>query len=257
MNLRIPVALTGLLLLIGCDRIDAILHPYDETAATHVIPPPPDLKGPIIAYPDGETGISLQSRPGNCAKGAVCLVLKRGKWQPLPADAATSVSLLNVESATGSRYQDDLWRPIGTSGRHVLVNAKAGENNVTDGLFDGPRIGLRDGAHTTYVTVYAVENQRLVTPNVAVIARGDKVWLLQTRPNGAANIVDLFAVAQKPLIVCMPGLILDTAGRWAGPPEQALSPDIFVSRAIDRSANAARRDSLLKICHPPTPAAKP
>lgn len=280
MNRKVLIALTAPLLLAACDRIDALLHPYDEAAPTHVIPAPPDPKGPVVAYPDGDTGISLQSRPGDCAKTA-CLVLKRGKWLPLPADATTSVSLLNVESATGSHYQDDLWRPVGTSGRHVLVNDRAGENNVAAGLFDGPRIGLKDGRHTTYVTVYAVEDTpapacasgdtdgaaicpqplpgglSLMAPSMTVIARGDKVWLLQTRPNDAANMIDLFAVSAGPQIICMPGLILDTAGRWAGPPEQALSPDIFVSRTIDRNANAARRDALLRICHPPAPPKPP
>lgn len=273
MNRKVLIALASLFSLAGCDRIDAMLHPYDEAAPTHVVPAPPNPRGPVVAYPEGEAGISLQSRPGDCTKMA-CLELKRGKWLPLPAEAAKSVSLLNVEGATGNRYQDDLWRPVGASGRQVLVNSLAGENNVAAGLFDGPRIGLRDGTHTTYVTVYAVETGPtpscrhddtgpgsacadalpgglyLMKPNMSVIARGDKLWLLQARPNGAANIIDLFAIAQKPLIVCMPGVILDTAGRWAGPPEQALSPDIFVSRAIDRQVNAAYRDRLLSICHP-------
>ena len=253
--------LAALLVLTGCDRIDALVHPYDETAPTHVIPAPPNAKGPVMPYPGAGDTVSLQSRPGDCSKVA-CFELVRGKWLPLPAADATSVSLLNVDGATGSDYQEYLWRSIGTGGRQVLVNTAAGDSNLADGLFDGPRIGLRDGAHTTYVTVYAVEKSPgagdpiISPPRLSLVARSDTLWLLQTRPDGAGNIVDLFAVSAGAQIICMPGLILDTAGRWAGPPERALSPDLFISRVIDRQANRARRDALLTICNPPAPKAR-
>ena len=250
---RAPLLFAALLALTGCDRIDALLHPYDELAPTRVIPPPPDVKGPIMAYSGPGDTVSLQSRPGDCAKVA-CFALVRGTWQPLPAADATTVSLLNVDGATGSTYQADLWRPLGAGARHVLVNTAAGDSNLAEGLFDGPRIGLRDGTHTTYVTVYAVEKSLISPPKIAILAQGDKVWLVQTRPSGAANLVDMFAVSAGAQIICMPGLILDTAGQWAGPAERALSPDLFVSRRIDRQANPARRAALLKICNPAPPA---
>ena len=250
MNLPRPPAFFVLLFaltccaLTSCDNIDALLHPYDETAPTRVLPAPVTAGGEIALYPGINGDIAIQSRPGDCAT-SLCSVLVRGRWRPLAAPDAHGVSLLSASEAIGGSYHEDLWQPLTASDRFILVNSTAGAANLKAGLFDGLRIGVRDKIHATYVTAYAIDGGA-----TSVIVNADKAWLLHNRPDHSADLVDLFAVAQKPLVICMPGLILDTAGRWAGPPEKALSPDIFVSRNIDKTANPARRQALSRICHP-------
>jgi hypothetical protein len=180
---------------------------------------------------------------------------------------------------TGSAYSPDLWRPVGTSGRHVLVSP-AGFDGVQRGLFDGLRIGVQDTRFATYFTAYSVEtaaalkahglctrdmavdsgdpvkagcaqkvgNDRYILPvNGEVVLVADKAWLLQRRPDRSANLVDLFALPRGP-VACLPGLIIDTGGKWMGAPDAALSPDLFVSRARPSPEYEAHKAQLLKAC---------
>ena len=252
----LPFALAALTLLLGgCDRIDAWRHPYDETAPVHSVPPAPDAKAGLSLYPSPQGGVSLQSRPGNCDK-VVCYILVKGRWKPLSPTDYRGLGLLSVDSTTGGAYREDLWRPVGRSGNGVLVNSEVAANNVARGIYDGPRIGLRRGSPlhytTTYATAFAFETKdgklRLTPQAVSIYIAADKVWLLHVRADGSANLVDLLAAGERtdPLY-CLPGLFLDTRPIWAGPVEKALSPDIFVSRAID-PAQAASEKQMVDTC---------
>jgi hypothetical protein len=54
-------------------------------------------------------------------------------------------------------------------------------------------------------------------------------------------------VARPGPIHCLPGLVLDTS-QWAGPVEKALSPNLFVSRAIDTGTDTSRRQAIVAAC---------
>lgn len=246
------------LVLGGCD----MLAPKANDAALQPIPSP--AAGTAQLYAAGET-VSLQVRSGDCTK-TECLAFRNGKWQPMPKVAARTLPLLAVSEATGSDYSESLWRSV-TPGRAILLNASAAHQTMAAGHLDGLRTGLKDGARRTYLTAYALEDAtpavgegyplgdgRVVVPVTAeVIVHGGKAWLLHQRPDRSANLVDLFAVAARPgPIHCLPGLALDTTA-WAGPVEQALSPNLFVSRAIDTTKDASRRQAVIAAC-PPKPA---
>jgi len=247
------------LVLGGCD----MLTPQPKDAALQPIAPPP--AGTAQLYADGET-VNPQVRPGDCAR-AECLTFRDGKWRPMPKVAVRTLPLLAVSEATGSDYNEGLWRSV-APGRAILLNASAAGQTMAAGHLDGLRIGLKDGARRIYVTVYAIEDAksdaageghplgdgRLVLPvNAEVFVHGGKAWLLHQRPDRSANLVDLFAIAARPdPIQCLPGLALDTTA-WAGPVQQALSPNLFASRAIDTTKDASRRQAVIAAC-PPKPA---
>ncbi len=262
-------------LLTSCALLAACSHPAPVDSSLTALPAPPS--GPAQLYLDTTGALSAQSRTGDCVKTA-CYVFKGDRWQPLEAAQAHTTALLTIDEATGSHYSEGLWRQV-ASGRAILINASAGDANISAGQFDGLRIGLRDGTHITYVTAYPIENGStlqsvgrclsgvgcakalgsglyLSAVDASVVAASGSAWLLQRRPDRSANLVDLYAILAKPdKILCLPGLALDTAGAWAGPAETALSPDLFVSRKIDpASADAERRSVLDKCLHAAKPA---
>jgi hypothetical protein len=180
----------------------------------------------------------------------------------MPKASSRTLPLLTVSDATGSDYSEDLWRSV-APGRSVLLNASAAGQTMAAGHLDGLRIGLMDGARRTYVTAYAIEDAKAIaagaghslgdgrvftTINATVVVHGGKAWLLHQRQDRSANLVDLFAILSRPgAIQCLPGLAIDTSP-WAGPVEQALSPNLFVSRAIDTGKDAARRQAVVAAC---------
>ncbi len=254
------LALLAAMALTGCDLFQA----KPENAAVTVVPAPPG-NGPINAYADPDTrGISLQSRPGDCATTA-CFQFVRGRWRPMAKAQVATLSLLAVADATGSAYSNTLWHLIGTSGNAVLVNRQAGIFNTATGHFDGLRIGLQRDVGLTYSVAYSVEtgdflkahgrcierdatsaqakdcarkvgeNLYIVMPDAEVVTAGGKAWLLHRRLDGTANLIDLFAASvQTNPELCAPGLRLDSAP--AGDYKAALSPNMFISRAVDPSA---------------------
>ena len=234
----------------GCD----LLTPKPEDAALQPVPAPP--AGVPQLYANGET-VSLQVRPGDCAK-TDCLAFQDGKWRPMAKTSLRTLPLLAVGEATGSEYSDSLWRSA-APGRAVLINASAAHQTMAAGHLDGLRIGLSDGTRRTYLTAYAIENSgddgrplgdgRVFMPVKAeVILHGGRAWLLHQRADRSANLIDLFAILARPgTMHCLPGLALDTSA-WAGPVETALSPNLFVSRAIDTSKDASRRQAVVAAC---------
>ena len=275
MKLWIGATIGALAFLGGCDLLTK-----PEKGPSYVIPTP-STKGEIQLFPatDAKAQMpSVQVRPGDCDKEA-CEILVKKRWHPLLKADATGIAYLSVMMPTGSTYSPDLWRPVGTSGRHVLVSP-AGFDGVQRGLFDGLRIGVQDATFATYFTAYSVENavtlqarglctrdmsvdsgnplkagcaqkvgnDRYVLPvNGEVIIAGDKAWLLQRRPDRSANLVDLFALPRGPA-ACLPGLIIDTEGKWMGAPDIALSPNLFVSRSRPSPEYEAHKAKLLKAC---------
>lgn len=270
------VALIG---LNGCDRIgDLLVKP--EKGPAYVVPAPPG-KGEVQLYPASDPKAvrpSIQVRPGDCSQKP-CEILIKKRWHPLPEKDAASMAYLSVMMPAGSIYSPDLWRPVGASGRYVLVSP-AGFDGVQRGLFDGLRIGVQDATFATYFTAYSVENSaalrarglctrdmavdsgdplkagcaqkvgndRYVLPlNGEVVIAGGKAWLLHRRPDRSANLVDLFALPRG-APVCLPGLIIDTEGQWMGTPDKALSPDLFVSRSRPSPEYEAHKEKLLKAC---------
>ena len=246
--------------LTGCD----LFEPKPENEAVTTVPAPPG-NGPINAYAD-DAGVSLQSRPGDCARAA-CFQFARGKWRPMPRVSVATLPLLAVAAATGSSYSDALWHRIGPSGPAVLINRQAGAYNIAAGRFDGLRIGLRQDTGIRYAVAYSVEtgdfltahgrcaasqpasgmraadcakkvaeNLYIAMPDAEVVTSGNKAWLLHRRADGSANLVDLFAAsAQTDPELCVPGRHLDSAP--AGDYKAALSPDMFVSRVVDPSSS--------------------
>lgn len=275
MRLWMAAAVFPLMLLGGCDLLTK-----PEAGPTYAIPAPA-AKGEVQLYPATDpkaTRPSVQVRAGDCGK-ETCEVLKRKKWQPLIKAEVAALPYLSVMMPTGSVYSPDLWRPVGASGRYVLVSP-AGFDGIQRGLFDGLRIGVQDATFATYFTAYSIENaatlkalglctrdmavdsgdplkancaqkvgnDRYVLPvNGEVVIAGDKAWLLQRRPDRSANLVDLFALPRG-APVCLPGLIIDTDGKWMGTPDKALSPDLFVSRARPSPEYEAHKERLLKAC---------
>ncbi len=238
---------------------------------TSLIAIPAPMTGSAQLYAaTGDNPVAVESRTGDCVKTA-CFIFEGNRWEPLDASKAETTALLSIEEATGSRYGDDMWRMTGPN-RAILINATAGNANIVAGQFDGLRIGLRDGAHLTYVTAYAIERGSdlqaagkclsgvgcakalgnglyLSRVEASIVAAGGTAWLLQHRPDRSANLVDLYAILVKPdKILCLPGLALDTGGTWAGPPDKALSPDIFVSRKVDPASVDAQRRTVLAKC---------
>lgn len=279
MNLRIYIVL-AVLALSGCDRIADLLE-KPETGPMRVIPAPPG-DGDIRLYPPlaeakDQTPV-VQVRPGDCAT-EVCFQWVKKHWKPLLKPDAKDEAYLSVMTPSGSDYSPNLWRPVESTGKRILVSA-AGVDGVARGLFDGLRIGLQDGSGATYFTAYSVESgallkarglcrrdmatdagnpakagcaekvgtDRYILPfNGDVVMASDKVWLLHRRPDRSANRVDLFALPHGPA-VCLPGLIIDTEGKWMGVPEAALSPDLFVSRSRPSADYEAHKAKLLKAC---------
>lgn len=255
---RVICLTASVLALGGCD----MLAPKPKDTALQPVAPPP--AGTAQLYAEGDA-VTLQTRPGDCAKSD-CLAFRGNRWQPMPKTSLRSLPLLAVSEATGSDYGESLWRTV-APGRAVLLNASAAHQTMAAGHLDGLRIGLMDGTRRTYVTAYAIEDAkgavfseshplgdgRVFLPvNAEVIVHGGKAWLLQQRPGRSANLVDLFAVAARPgPIHCLPGLALDSTA-WAGPVEQALSPNLFVSRAVDTTKDASRRQAVIAAC-PPKP----
>lgn len=279
MKVWMGAVMAAFVTLSGCDRISDLLAKPEKGPAYAI--PAPSAKGEVGLYPASDptaTRPAVQIRPGDCDK-ETCQVLDRKKWKPLLKADATGVPYLSVIMPTGSTYSPDLWRPIGTTGRYVLVSP-AGFDGIQRGMFDGLRIGVQDATFATYFTAYSVENaamlkarglctrdravdsgdplkagcaqkvsdDRYVLPvNGEVVIAGDKAWLLQRRPDRSANLVDLFA-QPRGAPVCLPGLIIDTEGKWMGAPDVALSPDLFVSRSRPSSEYEAHKDKLLKAC---------
>jgi len=262
LSAALPVSLLAALILAGCD----LLTPAPQNPAVTVAPPAPE-KGTIAVYQDAD-GISLQSRPGDCAHVA-CFQLVRGKWRPLPKTMRTDLPLLSVGEPTGSAFSDALWHRIGATQNAVMINRQAGTFNLAE-RFDGLRIGLRQGAVTRYAVVYSVEsgdflkanaqcvggqaadvagetcarkvgdNLYIRMPDANVVTAGGTAWLLHLRADGSATLIDLFAAqAQPEHQLCAPGMLLDSAP--AGDYQAALSPDLFVSRAVDPSATSAEK----------------
>ncbi|MDV6329770.1 hypothetical protein [Asticcacaulis sp. 201] len=237
--------------LAGCDQINAWLHPKPKDNSFLVVDAPPP-KAIVALYP-GQDQISVQARAGDCATADRCHIWQDGKWMPLPADASKSLPLLAVTQPAEGSYSDALWRKVGND-RAVLVNSQAGAGNFDVGKFDGLRIGLKAAGRTTYVTAYGLEgaDNHLTGAQGDVIIANGTVWLLQRRPDGSAVLADLFAQwAKAQPIICLPGLALDLAGQWAGPPEKALSPDIYVSRVTDTPEHRdddAHRQTVLATC---------
>ena len=279
MKLWTGMALTALISLSGCERISDLLAKPEKGPAYAI--PALSAKGEVQLYPATDpkaTRPSVQVRPGDCDKEA-CEILVKKRWQPLLEKDATGMAYLSVIMPTGSAYSPDLWRPVSASGRHVLVSP-AGFDGVQRGLFDGLRIGVQDATFATYFTAYSVENaatlkahglctrdmtidsgdplkagcaqkvgnDRYVLPvNGEVVIVADKAWLLQRRPDRSANLVDLFALPHGP-VACLPGLIIDTEGKWMGTPDVALSPDLFVSRSRASPEYEAHKAKVLKAC---------
>ncbi len=279
MKLWMGAAIAVLVTLTGCERISDLLAKPEKGPAYAI--PAPSGKGEVQLFPaiDAKAPIpSAQVRPGACDK-EVCQILLKKHWRPLLKKDATGVAYLSVMMPTGSAYSPDLWRPIGTSGRHVLVSP-VGFDGVQRGLFDGLRIGVQDASFATYFTAYSVEtaaalkahglctrdmavdsgnplktgcaqkvgNDRYVLPvNGEVVIADNKAWLLQRRPDRSANLVDLFALPRG-APACLPGLIIDTEGKWMGTPDVALSPDLFVSRSRPSREYEAHKAQLLKAC---------
>ncbi len=247
--------LTGilaLLLLAGCDRIDEWLHPYDDTAPLQAIPAAPG-RAAIEAYGGMQGALRLEVRPGDCARLA-CLQFIKGRWEPLAAADTKDLPLLGIDSATGSGYSADLWHAAG-HGSKVLVNAGAGEQNIAAGRFDGLRIGISVPGRQGYVTAFALSGGETVAIDARVVATEGRAWLVQTRPDHGVNIVELFAIPATPAIHCLPGLAIDTTP-WAGPLDVALSPDLFVSRAVDPDRAETERQAVLAACTPKPEASK-
>lgn len=279
MKLQLYVVLAALALT-GCDRIAELLE-KPETGPTRVIPAAPgdsDIRlYPPLANAKDQTPVA-QVRPGDCAT-TLCFQRVKKHWKPLLKADAQGEAYLSVMMPTGSDYSPDLWRPVESTGKRILVSA-AGVDGVARGLFDGLRIGLQDTSGATYFTAYSVENgaalkarglctrdmatdaghpakagcaekvgpDRYILPfNGDVVMASGKVWLLHRRPDRSANRVDLFALPRGPT-VCLPGLIIDTEGKWMGPPEAALSPDLFVSRSRPSVEYEAHKAKLLKAC---------
>lgn len=272
-------AAVALLTLSGCERITDLLAKPEKGPAYAI--PAPLAKGEVQLFPTTDAKAllpSVQVRPGDCGK-ETCEILVRKRWQPLLKSDAAGMAYLSVIMPTGSAYSPDLWRPIGASGRHVLVSP-AGFDGVQRGLFDGLRIGVQDATFATYFTAYSVENaatlkarglctrdmavdsgdplkagcaqkvgnDRYVLPvNGEVVIAGDKAWLLQRRPDRSANLVDLFALPRG-VPACLPGLIIDTEGKWMGTPDVALSPDLFVSRSRPSPEYEAHKAKLMAAC---------
>lgn len=244
------VSLFALLLLCGCDMLAS---PPKDTVLQPIAAPP---TGTSQLFADGDT-VTLQVRPGDCAK-TDCLVYKSDRWQAMPKASIRSLPLLAVSEATGSDYGDSLWRSV-APGRAILINASAAQQTMAAGHLDGLRIGLSDGTRRTYLTAYTIEdkgagglalgNRRVALPVKAeVVVHGGKAWLLQQRPDRSANLVDLFAILARPgPIHCLPGLALENS-QWAGPVEKALSPNLFVSRAIDTGTDTSRRQAIATAC---------
>ncbi|WP_349319743.1 hypothetical protein [Asticcacaulis sp. MM231] len=279
MNLRLYIVLAALGLS-GCNRIADLLE-KPETGPTRVIPAPPG-DGDIRLYPPladaKDQSPAAQVRAGDCAK-TVCFQWGRKHWKPLPKTDVKAEAYLSVMMPSGSDYSPDIWRPIESTGKRVLVSS-AGVDGVARGLFDGLRIGLQDTSGATYFTAYSVESgdllkarglctrdmatdagnpakagcaekvgpDRYILPfNGDVVIASGKVWLLHRRPDRSSNRVDLFDLPRGPA-VCLPGLIIDTEGKWMGPPEAALSPDLFVSRSRPSAEYEAHKAKLLKAC---------
>ena len=252
------ISLATVILLGGCD----MLAPKPKDMSAQAVPPPPS--GVAQLFADGQT-VSLQVRPGDCAK-TDCHVFRDGRWRPMPKVSVRTLPLLAISEATGSDYSEGLWRSV-APGRAILINAGAARQTIAAGHLDGLRIGLSEGTRRKYLTAYAIENKgaagglalgdgRTAAPVKAeIVVHGGKAWLLQQRIDRSANLVDLFAVAARPeLIHCLPGLAID-ASQWAGPIERALSPNLFVSRAVDSGADTSRRRAIATAC--PAKPAKP
>ncbi|HTN40346.1 MAG TPA: hypothetical protein VLZ84_04290 [Asticcacaulis sp.] len=275
----IGVAIVALVALSGCDRINDLLAKPEKGPAYAI--PAPATKGEVQLFPNADIKAvtpSVQVRPGDCDR-ETCESLVRKRWTPLLKKDATGMAYLSVLMPTGSAYSPDLWRPVGASGRYVLVSP-VGFDGVQRGMFDGLRIGVQDATFATYFTAYSVENSaalkarglctrdmavdagnplkagcaqkvgndRYVLPvNGEVVIVGDKAWLLQRRPDRSANLVDLFALPRG-AAVCLPGLIIDTEGKWMGAPDVALSPNLFVSRSRPSPEYEAHKAQLLKAC---------
>ncbi|WP_155913698.1 hypothetical protein [Asticcacaulis sp. AC466] len=239
--------------LAGCDRINAWLHPKPKDSSFVVVAAP--LPKAVLALYPGKDDISVQARAGDCATADLCQIWRNGKWMPLPADESKNLPLLAVTQPAEGSYSEALWRKVGND-RAVLVNSQAGAGNFDVGKFDGLRIGLKTAGRTTYVTAYGLEgaDNHLTGAQGDVIIANGTVWLLHRRPDGSAVLADLFAQWTKAQpIICLPGLALDMAGQWAGPPEKALSPDIYVSRvtdAPDHRDDDAHRAAVLAACAP-------
>jgi hypothetical protein len=279
MKLWMGAAFAALAALSGCERISDLLAGPEKGPAYAI--PAPSAKGEVQLFPavdDKAPTPSVQVRSGDCDQKP-CEILVKKHWRPLLKKEAASMAYLSVMMPAGSSYSPDLWRPVGASGRYVLVSP-AGFDGVQRGLFDGLRIGVQDATFATYFTAYSVENaatlkarglcirdiavdagdplkaacaqkagnDRYVLPvNGEVVIVGDKAWLLQRRPDRSANLVDLFALPRG-APVCLPGLIIDTEGQWMGTPDKALSPDLFVSRSRPSPEYEAHKAKLLRAC---------
>ena len=243
----------------------AACHPVPKPEpSAQFIPAPPIKSGAMHLYPGDEAPI-LQSRGGDCRKPGVCTVYKatywgHRKWQPLQNADTGSLALLNLTTPVGSAYSRALFTDVskGTDRDSIMVNTIASQP-IEAHVFDGLRIGLSKADAVTYFTAYAVEPSPTVdarriadkaylsTIDADIVIANKKAWLLQRRSDGSANLIDLFSVPRGP-VLCLPGLILDTAGTWIGSPEVALSPDAFISALKITPSYEAHKKQLLQSC---------
>lgn len=202
--------------------------------------PAPPQPGEVALYaaPDG---ISVQSRRKACSQPG-CFVFVQDRWRPLPAAKAADLPLLSLNGATGSAYSETLWREAG-QGRFVLLNDAAGRDAATRHQFDGLRIGLKSSVGVHYLTVFNA-------PDAEVALSGGSAWLLSSQPGSHGNgyvLADLFALPLKPAVLCEDGVAIETSA-WAGPPDKALSPDVFIARNIPAAARAAEKTRVEQAC---------
>jgi len=224
-----------------------------------MVPPPPASSGPIHLYP-GVGAPELQSRSGDCGRQGTCSVYAPtfwggSRWQSLPSSTSAPLALLSLTMPVASAYSPTLFTKVneGLTDEAILLNT-TGEQRADRGVFDGLRMGIRRKGNVIYYTAYAVEprpfqgswhlTETLWTGPIdaEVVLDKGKAWLLQRRPDHSANLIDLFEIPQGP-VLCLAGLIIDTDGKWAGPPEIALSPDLFVNKVRmgpDYKAHVAR-----------------
>lgn len=227
---RVFIGLAIALLLSGCHK------PAPKDMAVMVLPAPPQ-PGQVVLYgaPDG---ISVQSHSGDCGKAA-CFAYVKDKWRLLPKADASALPLLTLNGATGGAYDDLLWRASG-GGRAVLLNRAAGRDAVKRGQFDGLRIGLKSGGKASYLTVFNA-------PDAEVALSGGGAWLLARQKDGSSLLLDLFALQGRAGVTCVNGVAID-ASPWAGPPETALSPDVFLSRNVPAEARATEKARIAQAC---------
>lgn len=210
-----------------------------KTDAIWTLPAPPSGQAALYAAPDG---ISVQSHSGDCVK-TPCFVFANNKWRPLPVSSAKALPLLSLSGATGGAYSEALWQSAGPD-RAVLLNDTAGREALSRGVFDGLRIGLRAKGEARYLTLFAKDKN---LPAVDIALSGGTAWMLARQSDGSLVLADLFALRHHPDVVCAGSIAIDAAP-WAGTPENALSPDVFIARDIPAAARDTEQSRITQAC---------